>query len=253
MRKPIIAGNWKMYKTIPQAIELVNGLKRELSDFVGADIVVCPTYTALSEVSEVLADSSIKLGAQDMYWQDEGAYTGEISASMLKDVGVSFVILGHSERRQHFQETDEAVNNKIKAALMAEITPICCIGEKLEQREANQTYDVVQRQLQAALKDIKEAQVKKIVFAYEPIWAIGTGKTATSAQAQEVHKFLRSLLEKWYNKEVASSVRIQYGGSVKPENIADLMKAADIDGALVGGASLGIESFSQIVKRCTVS
>jgi triosephosphate isomerase len=251
MRKTIIAGNWKLYKTITEAIELSNGLKRELFklDSQGIDIVVCPVFTALSEVSEVVQESNIMLGAQDLYWQDEGAFTGEVSGKMLKDAGCSFVIIGHSERRQFFSETNETVNKKIKAALANNLTPIVCVGEMLSEREAGKTFDVLKDHVQNGLKGFDKEDVLKLVIAYEPVWAIGTGKTATPAQAQEAHNYIRSLLVKLYDEDTASQIRIQYGGSVKPENITELMKQPDIDGALVGGASLTVASFADIVKK----
>ena len=250
MRKTIIAGNWKMYKTIAEAIDLANGLKRELFkiDAEDLDMVICPPFTALSEVAEVIYDSNIKLGAQNAYWQEEGAFTGEVSVKMLKDLGVSFIIIGHSERRQFFGETNENVNKKIKAILGLQLTPIMCIGETLSEREKGKTFSVVKEQLEGGLLDIEADEVVNIVIAYEPVWAIGTGETATPAQAQEVQKYIRDLLIKMYNKELAEAIRIQYGGSVKPENITELMQQPDIDGALVGGASLDLQSFSNIVK-----
>ncbi len=255
MRKTIIAGNWKMYKTITQAIELANGLKRELFDldiqFI--DIVLCPPFTALSEVSEVIVDSNLQLGAQDAFWQDEGAFTGEVSPLILKDAGCKFAIIGHSERRQYFGETNETVNKKIKAVLKQGLTPIVCVGETLKERESNETFAVLDDHIQQGLKDITEEEISKIVIAYEPVWAIGTGKTATPGQAQEAQKYIRKLLEKMYNQDIAGSLRIQYGGSVKPENISELMLEPDIDGALVGGASLTIEAFSAIVKKAALS
>ena len=250
MRKIIIAGNWKMYKNISDAIELANGLKRALYNVDSIDMVICPVFTALSEVSEVLMDTNIKVGAQNMYWEDQGAFTGEISAVMLKDVGCKYVILGHSERRQYFAETDESVNKKIKKALEVELTPIVCVGENLDQREKKQTFDIVKSQIEKCLEGISAQDVVKIVIAYEPIWAIGTGKTATAQQAQEVHNFIRILLSKLYDEDIASQIRIQYGGSVKPENISELIKQEDIDGALIGGASLKIDSFVSIIKNC---
>ena len=251
MRKPIIAGNWKMYKTIGAAIELANGLKREFFKIEpkDIDIVLCPVFTCLSEVAEVVLSSNIGLGAQDVYWQDEGAFTGEISAPMLKDAGCAYVIIGHSERRQFFGETNDTVNKKIKAALKSGLIPIVCVGESLAQREANQTFEVLSDHTRNGLAGLTEEEVAKIVIAYEPVWAIGTGKTATSAQAQEAHKYIRDLLVKLYNSEIAEGIRIQYGGSVKPENIEEIMAQPDVDGALVGGASLKVESFSEIVKR----
>ncbi|MCM8795265.1 MAG: triose-phosphate isomerase [Candidatus Omnitrophica bacterium] len=251
MRKTIIAGNWKMYKTISEAIELANGLKRELFklDAQDIDIVLCPPYTALSEVSEVIADSNLKLGAQDCFFKDEGAFTGEISPLMLKDVGVKFVIIGHSERRQYFGETNESINKKTKAVLRHNLIPIVCVGETEEERERGLTFQVLDDHIRNGLKDLTEEQIGQVVIAYEPVWAIGTGRTATSTQAQEAQRYIRDLLAKFYNKEIAESIRIQYGGSVKPENIVELMQEPDVDGALVGGASLSVDSFAAIVKR----
>jgi triosephosphate isomerase (TIM) len=253
MRRTIIAGNWKMYKTIKEAIELTNGLKRELfkinSDAL--DIVLFPSFTALSDVAEVINETGIKLGGQDLYWVDEGAFTGEVSGKMLKDVGCSYVIIGHSERRQFFGETNESVNRKIKSALSNGLIPIVCVGEMLAEREAGKTFDILKNHVEGALSGLLEEDVLKIVIAYEPVWAIGTGKTATPQQAQEVHKYIRQLLCKLYNQEVASEVRIQYGGSVKPDNIVELMREPDVDGALVGGASLKVDTFSEIVTKAS--
>jgi len=253
MRKTIIAGNWKMYKTITEAIELANGLKRELFkiDSEIVDTVLCPAFTALSEVSEVIADTDIQLGAQDVHWEEEGAFTGEVSCKMLKDAGCTFVIIGHSERRQYFGETNETVNKKLKAALKNAIFPIVCVGETLEEREKGLTFKVLDDHVKNGLKDISEEEIARVVIAYEPVWAIGTGKTATPQQAQEVHKYIRDLLVKMYNKDVAEALRIQYGGSVKPDNIAELMLQPDVDGALVGGASLKVDSFASIVKQAS--
>jgi len=253
MRKTIIAGNWKMYKTITEAIELANGLKRELFklNYEAIDVVLCPPYTALAEVSEIIAGSDIRLGGQDAYWQDEGAFTGEVSCRMLKDAGCSFVIIGHSERRQFFHETNEGVNKKVKAALNNALIPIMCVGETLVEREKGKTFKVLDDHVQNGLSGISLEDMLKIIIAYEPVWAIGTGKTATPVQAEEAQKYIRDLIAKLYNKEVAEQVRIQYGGSVKPENITELMQQADVDGALVGGASLKIETFSEIVKKAS--
>ena len=253
MRKTIIAGNWKMYKTIVEAIELANGLKRELFKLEdGAiDIVLCPPFTALSEVSEVVAESNIGLGGQDIFWEDEGAFTGEVSGRMLKDAGCGYCVIGHSERRQFFGETNESVNKKIRAALKYGLTPIVCVGETLAEREKELTFKVLDDHVQNGLKGLSEDEVLKIVIAYEPVWAIGTGKTATPAQAQEAHKYIRGILVKLYNKDAAESIRIQYGGSVKPENITELMNQPDVDGGLVGGASLKVDSFSEIVKKAS--
>lgn len=240
-----------MYKTITEAIELANGLKRELFelDYQNIDVILCPPFTALSEVSEVIADSNIQLGAQDCFWGEEGTFTGEISCRMLLDTGSKFVIIGHSERRLYFGETNESVNKKIKAALKNNLTPIVCVGETLEEREIGATFKVLDDHIKNGLVDLSEEDLLKIVIAYEPVWAIGTGKTATPQQAQEAQKYIRDLLLKLYNKDAANNIRIQYGGSVKPENISELMKQPDVDGALVGGASLSIESFSEIVKK----
>lgn len=254
MRKLIIAGNWKLNKTNQEAVELITLLKRELSDIADVDIVVCPALTALSDINDVLSESNICLGAQNIYWEDSGAYTGEVSAPLLKDIGVQYVIVGHSERRQYFGETDESVNKKIKAVLSHGLTPIACVGEVLEERESNKTFEVIEKQCTGGFEGLTAEEMKKIVIAYEPVWAIGTGKTASPDQAQEVHKFIRTLLVKMAGDDVAQTIRIQYGGSVKPENSVDLMSQPDIDGALVGGASLNADSFSEIVKNsCSVA
>ncbi len=248
MRKPIIAGNWKLNNTSKEAIELVTLLKRNLSDVSKVDIVVCPVFTVLMDVNDVLANTNIGLGAQNLYWEDNGAFTGEISAPMIKDTGAQYVIIGHSERRQFFGETNETVNKKIKAALKHGLIPIVCVGEVLAERESGKTFDVIKEQCQGCFQGFSEEEMKGMVVAYEPVWAIGTGKTATPQQAQEVHKFIRDLLAKMYTREIADVIRIQYGGSVKADNIKDLMSQADIDGALVGGASLKSDSFVKIVK-----
>ena len=248
MRKPIIAGNWKMYNNIKEAVELVNGLKRELYSVETVDIVVCPVFTSLSDVHELLLDSNIALGAQNLYWEKQGAFTGEVSADMLKDAGCGYVIIGHSERRQFFHETNETVNKKVKAALSAGLKPIVCVGESLDQRENGKTFDVVKNHVQGSLADLNKQDMQSVVVAYEPVWAIGTGKTATPEQAQEVHSYIRGLLKEAFGGETAAATRIQYGGSVKPDNIDELMKKEDLDGALVGGASLKVDSFSAIVK-----
>jgi len=253
MRKTIIAGNWKMYKTITEAIELANGLKRELFKLENSaiDIVLCPPFTALSEVSEVVAESNIALGGQDIFWEDEGAFTGEVSGRMLKDAGCAYVVIGHSERRQFFGETDDSVNKKIKAALRHGLTPIVCVGETLAQREKGLTFKVLDDHVQNGLKGLAEEEVSRIVIAYEPVWAIGTGKTATPAQAQEAHKYIRENLIQLYTEDTAEGIRIQYGGSVKPESITELMGQPDVDGGLVGGASLKVDSFAEIVKKAS--
>jgi len=211
--------------------------------------VICPPFTNLTEVAKIVQGTNIGLSAQNIYWEDSGAYTGEISSPMLKELGCQYVIIGHSERRAYFGETNETVNKKIKAALAHNLTPIVCVGEVLEQRENGKTFDVVKDHVFRALEGILEADAKKIIIAYEPVWAIGTGKTATPEQAQEVHAFIRGLLKELYNEEVASAIRIQYGGSVKPDNAKDLLAKEDIDGALVGGASLKIDSFVKIIQE----
>lgn len=242
-----------MFKKINEAIELSCGLKRELFNLSAEEIeiVLCPPFTALSEVDEVIYGSNLKLGGQDVHWEGEGAFTGEVSSLMLKDAGCEFVIIGHSERREYFKETNLSVNKKIKAALKYALIPILCVGETLKEREGNQTFTVVEEQLFQCLEGIEQDQCSKLVIAYEPVWAIGTGKTATAKIAQEVHNFIRSLLVKLYGRECAENLRIQYGGSVKPENITDLMRQPDIDGALVGGASLDLVSFVDIVKKAS--
>ena len=249
MRKPVIAGNWKMNKSIKEASELVNSLKRELIDIQGSEIIVCPVYTVLSDLSDLLVDSNISLGAQNVYWEPQGAFTGEISPAMLKDAGCKYVIIGHSERRKYFNESDQTVNKRIKAAQGSGLIPIFCVGETLEEREADKTIDVVKRQLIGGLEGLEKDALLNLIIAYEPVWAIGTGKTATSQQAQEVHSFIRSWLVENCSEEVAGSLRILYGGSVKPANIGELMQQNDIDGALVGGASLDSSSFVEIVKN----
>ena len=247
-RKPIIAGNWKLNKTRKETVDLATTLYKILKDVRDVDIVICPVYTALVDASKALSGSLIKLGAQDLFWEDSGAYTGEVSAPLIKDTGAQFVIIGHSERRQYFGETDESVNKKAKAALKHGLTPIVCIGELLAEREANKTFEVIQKQCEGSLKNLSSQELEKIIVAYEPVWAIGTGKTATPAQAQEVHGFIRQFLSKCAGEAAAQKIRIQYGGSVKPDNTAELMAQPDIDGALVGGASLNVESFAAIVK-----
>jgi len=253
MRKTIIAGNWKMNKNITEAIELANGLRRALYQLgdSAVDIILCPPYTALAEVAEVIQDSNIQLGAQDLFWEDSGAYTGEVSAPLLKDAGAKFVIIGHSERRQYFGESNESVNKKLKAALKHGLTPIVCVGETLKEREEQKTFKVLEDHVNNGLRGLTADEASLIVLAYEPVWAIGTGKTATSAQAQEAHKYIRGLVEKLFGREVADVLRIQYGGSVKPDNSAELIAQADVDGALVGGASLTVDSFSQIVNKAS--
>lgn len=249
MRIPIIAGNWKMHKTVTEALELVRTLRRGLLEVEGVEVVLCPPFVALAPVAELLKPTKIGLGAQNMFWEDQGAYTGEVSPLMLKDL-VQYVILGHSERRQYFGETDEGVNRKVKAALKHGLKPIICIGENLEENEAGRTNEVVERQLRAALRDIPAEQARALVIAYEPVWAIGTGKPATGAGANAVIGLtVRGVLATLYGEEVAQAVRVQYGGSVNPQNIAEFMVQPDIDGALVGGASLKAPDFIAIVQE----
>ncbi len=253
-RKPMIAGNWKLNKTIREAIELVTLLKRQMGNLQHVDVVVCPPYSALSNVAEILAEESdIQLGAQDLYWEEKGAFTGEVSGSMIKEAGANFVIVGHSERRQFFHETNETVNKKTKAALKNNLTPIVCIGETLAEREAGKTFQVIEAQFKGAFSNFSREEIKKIIIAYEPVWAIGTGKVATPQQAEEVHAFIRKELTKAFGEDAASVLRILYGGSVKPDNISSLMSEADIDGALVGGASLEASQFSDIVKHAAIA
>ena len=247
-RKLIIAGNWKMNKTVAEALDLVAALKRELHGVKEVDVVVCPPFTALSEVSKATLESNLKLGAQNMSEHAPGAYTGEISASMLKEFSVRYVILGHSERRQYQAESDALIAKKALAAHAASLKPIVCVGETLAERESGRTQDVVGTQLIGSLAGLSAEQVLDTVIAYEPVWAIGTGKTATSEQAQEVHASIRKTLAAKFDDAVARKVRIQYGGSVKPANARELMSQPDVDGALVGGASLEVRSFSDIIK-----
>jgi triosephosphate isomerase (TIM) len=248
MRRPIIAGNWKMNKTIGEAVELVKALKDKVADVTDVEVIVAPTFTALSAVADVIKGSNIKLSAQDMHWEKSGAFTGEISPLMLKDAGCQYVIIGHSERRLFFGETNETVNKKVKSAHEYSIIPIMCVGEKLEEREAGIMKDVVKDHVVNGLAGLTEEQMIATVIAYEPVWAIGTGKTATPEQAQEVHQFIRELLSDMYSPKVADAVVIQYGGSVKPDNVAQLMSQPDIDGGLIGGASLDADTFTKIVK-----
>ena len=247
-RTPLIAGNWKMYKTNAEAVATAGRLVELVADTSDVDIMIAPVFTAIDPVSRVVDGSRVGLGAQNLYWEKEGAYTGEISADMLISAGCQYVIIGHSERRQYFGETDETVNNKISAAIAAKLIPVFCIGESEAERESGSTFSVLDKQVKDGLKEKVIGDLGSLVIAYEPVWAIGTGKTATSDQAQEVHQYIRSLIDNVFGTALADSVRILYGGSVKPANVTELMAMSDIDGALVGGASLDAESFSQIVK-----
>lgn len=248
MRIPVIAGNWKLFKNIAEATGMVNELKSLVAGTTGVEIVVSPVFTALSRVADVLSGSNIRLAAQDCYWEEEGAYTGEVAPKLLADAGCSHVIIGHSERRQYFGETDETVNKKAKAAIAAGLTAIVCVGETLSEREADRTFAVIEAQLKGGLAGFSDTQLAKTIIAYEPVWAIGTGKTASDAQAQEVHAFIRSLLVILFGQAAADAMRILYGGSVKPDNVKGLMTQPDIDGALVGGASLKADSFAAIAN-----
>ena len=248
-KKPFIAGNWKMFKTVPEAVDMVQKLHDASLGLEKAQFVVIPPYTALNEVSRALQGSPVQVGAQNMYWEEQGAFTGEVSAPMLKDIGCTYVVIGHSERRQYFGETNETVNYKIKAALIHGLVPIMCIGESLEEKENGNTITKVQSQITEGLEGLGAEQARQIIIAYEPIWAIGTGLTATPDQAQEVHRFIRSNLAEKHGNDVASCAIILYGGSVKPENSFSLLKEKDINGALVGGASLKAESFAEIAKK----
>ena len=247
MRKPIIAGNWKMNKTIKESIEFAKELK-EIQLDKNIEAVICPPYTALGELAKFFANTSVAIGAQNVHYEDSGAFTGEVSAPMLKEIGVTYVIIGHSERREYFGETDHMVNQKLLKALEANLTPIVCVGESLDQREAGITEKVIKAQMEAAFKDVKIEDIKDIVVAYEPVWAIGTGKTATKEEANQVCGFIRSLIGDLYSKDEAEKIRIQYGGSVKPSNIKELMAEKDIDGALIGGASLKADEFASMVN-----
>ena len=248
-RKLIIAGNWKMNKTVAESLDLVRGLKLDLGGTKEIDIVVCPPFTALCEVSKAILDSNLRLGAQNMSENNVGAYTGEIAAVMLKEFSVRYVILGHSERRQYQKESDALIAKKALAVHAAALKPIVCVGETLAEREGGLTQKVLETQVRGSLAGLSKEQMVETVVAYEPVWAIGTGKTATTAQAQEAHAFIRNLLVKIFDETVARRVRIQYGGSVKPSNARELMSQPDVDGALVGGAALEARSFADIVKN----
>jgi triosephosphate isomerase len=248
LRRPLIAGNWKMFKTGPEAVETADRLVKLLSTTMDVDVMIAPPFTALAPVSDMLKNTRIFLGAQNLFWEEEGAYTGEISTSMLVSAGCRYVIVGHSERRQYFGETDDTVNKKIKAALKKDLIPVLCIGESEMERDSKETFSVLDRQVRKGLKGFSADEMETLVIAYEPVWAIGTGKTATADQAQEVHLFLRAMLGKKFGDKLAKSIRILYGGSVKSDNIKELMTMPDIDGALIGGASLEPETFSKIVQ-----
>jgi triosephosphate isomerase len=249
MRTPFIAGNWKMFKTVAEAVVFAKELRSLVKDVSGVDIVVAPPFTAIHPVAEALRNANVAVSAQDVYWEREGAFTGEVSAAMIKEAGAEYAIIGHSERRRLFGETDADVNRRIAAAIGATLTPIVCVGETLEERERNETLAVLDRQIKDGLDGLTGAQIGDLVVAYEPVWAIGTGRNATAAQAQEAHAHIRTRLRQWFGADAADRCRVLYGGSVKPDNIAGLIREPDVDGALVGGASLEVRSFAEIVTR----
>ena len=249
MRKKIVAGNWKMNKTNSEAVKTVTELKEIVKGLNGAEIVVATPFTAISDVAKAVAGTNIKVAAQNMHWEEKGAFTGEIAPCMLKELGVEYVILGHSERREYFGETNEIINKKVKAALKNGITPILCVGEKLADREAGNTENVVKDHTVGGMKDLTKEEAAKVVIAYEPVWAIGTGKTASPEQAEEVHLFIRNLLTEMYDAATAEKIVIQYGGSMNAANSKDLLAKPNIDGGLIGGASLVPADFSVIVKN----
>jgi triosephosphate isomerase len=249
MRRKVIAGNWKMHKDLNESQNLISKLINELrKENVNCDIIICPPFTSLSEAAGLVKNTKVKLGAQNMHYEDKGAFTGEVSAAMLKSVGCEYVILGHSERRAIFSESDEMINKKIKKALGSGLRPIFCIGETLQQRESGTMNDVIKRQVTDGLQHVSTGEMEKIIIAYEPVWAIGTGVTATPQQAQEVHVYVRQLINNIFGDDTAEKLIIQYGGSVKPDNAAELLSQSDIDGALVGGACLEADSFLKIIK-----
>ena len=248
MRRLVIAGNWKMCKNNKEAVETLTQLKDLTKDVKNVDIVIGAPFTCLSDAVKTVEGSNIKIAAENVYPKIEGAYTGEISPKMLKDIGVTYVILGHSERREYFKESDEFINQKVKAVLEIGMKPILCIGEKLEERESGKTLTVLSKQIKGGLADLSKEAAEKVIIAYEPVWAIGTGKTATPEMAEETHKAIRNVLTEMFGKDVADKMIIQYGGSMKPENAKDLLSQEDIDGGLVGGASLKADSFFEIIK-----
>ena len=247
MRKPIIAGNWKMHKTIAEAVEFVNDIKDKVNN-TDVEAVICAPFTLLKDLKEATKGTNIKIGAQNMHYAEQGAFTGEISAPMLKELNIDYVVLGHSERRQYFNETNETVNKKVIKALEEGIDPILCVGETLEEREASETKNVCKEQTEKALVGVSAEDMKKVVIAYEPVWAIGTGKTATAEDANDVIAYIREVVKELYGEEISEEVRIQYGGSVKPSNVAEIMNQSDIDGALVGGASLLASDYTELVN-----
>jgi triosephosphate isomerase len=249
MRTPFIAGNWKMYKTVAETVKYVKEFRAMVKDVTGVEIVIAPPFTALHAAAEAARNSNVAVAAQNLYWEREGAFTGEISATMIAEAGAEYVIIGHSERRTLFGETDASVNRKLAAAFAGGLTPIVCIGETLDQRERNETFAVLDRQIKEGLDGITSAQVVRLVIAYEPVWAIGTGRNATPRQAADAHGHIRRRLQHWFGADAAELCRVIYGGSVKPENIGELASQPDVDGALVGGASLDVKAFFGIVSR----
>jgi len=252
-RRPIIAGNWKMNKNAAETTAFIDEFKSKVSGVDGVDIVLCPIYTSLAAAVEAAAGSNVAIGAQNVHWAESGAFTGEIPAAVLKDMGVTHVVIGHSERRQYFGETDESVNKRLQAALSAGLAPMVCVGELLEERESGDTEKVLDRQTRGALAGFASGDIEDVVIAYEPVWAIGTGKTATPEIAQSAHAFIRGVLSEMFGAETAEKIRIQYGGSMKPANSAELLAQPDIDGGLVGGASLEPDSFAAIVESAVQS
>jgi len=249
MRTPVVAGNWKMFKTVQEAVMFAKELRPIVKDVADVEIVVAPPFTAVYAVAEALRHANVLVAAQDLYWEREGAFTGEVSPAMVKEAGAEYVIVGHSERRRLFGDTDVLVNRKVAAAIGAGLTPIVCIGETLEEREKDDTLAVLDRQITLGLDGVTADQVADLVLAYEPVWAIGTGRTASNAQAQQAHQHIRGRLRQWFGADAADRCHILYGGSVKPDNIAGLMREPDVDGALVGGASLEVRSFVDIVNN----
>jgi triosephosphate isomerase len=247
-RRKVVAGNWKMNMDLASGENFVKSLVSDLRGTEKTDVIFCPPFPLLVTLSEVLAETSFGLGAQNLFWEEKGAYTGEVSADMLVSVGCKYVIIGHSERRKYFEETDEMVNRKLKGALRSGLIPIMCIGETLDERQTNQTEQVVKTQMQDGLQDLGREELNKMIIAYEPVWAIGTGKNATPEQAVEVHQFIRHTLRQWFDDQLAQETRIQYGGSVNENNALEILSQTDIDGALVGGASLKADSFTEIVR-----
>ena len=248
MRIPFIAGNWKMYKTVADAVKYVKELRVMVKDIVDVEIVVAPAFTALHAAAEAARNSNVGISAQNLFWEREGPFTGEVSSAMVREAGAEYVIVGHSERRTHFGETNATVNRRTVAAFAASLIPIVCIGETLDQRERNETFDVLDRQIKEGLAGITGEQLGQLVIAYEPVWAIGTGRNATPGQAAEAHGHVRKRLRQWFGTEAADACHVIYGGSVKPDNIRDLVSQPDVDGALVGGASLDVKSFFDIVS-----